>query len=202
MLVVLEGAPGASPGETMLEKEPVAEVAGFYFISERARAVGIGLAVGGLHVLRTVLAVAHIRVIAGIDVDGQSTGVVGELLRVGHVAVAEAAGVVVAHLSLVVGIVVVGQSDALDGVVLGIELAEDGYELVGNQLVADHLALVRPVVVVPMLHPEVAEVAATDVGVVDVGLALHAEPHGVGDLHRDEVLGGGCQIRQKNIRTE
>ena len=75
VLVVLEGAPGASPGETMLEKEPVAEVAGFYFISERARAVGIGL-------------------------------------------------------------------------------------------------------------------------------ALHAEPHGVGDLHRDEVLGGGCQIRQKNIRTE
>ena len=200
MLVVLEGAPGAAPGEAVLEEEPVAEVAGFYLISERARAVGIGLAVGGLYVLGAVLTVAHVGIIAGVDVDGEATGVIGELLRVGHVAVAEAAGVVVAHLSLVVGIVVVGQPDALDGVVVGVELAEDGNEFVGNELVADELALVRTVVVVPVEHTEVSEIGAGDMGILDVGLALHAEPDGVGDLQRDEVLCGGV-LRQKNKRT-
>ena len=201
MLVVLEGVPGAAPGEAMPEEETVAEVARLYFITERARAVGIGLAVGGLYVLRAVLAVAHVGIVAGIDVDGETPGVIGELLRVGHVAVAEAAGVVVAHLPLVVGIVVVGQSDALDGVVAGVELTEDGDELVGNQFVADELALVRLVVVVPVAHTDVSEVAAGDMGIVDVGLALHALPDGVGDLHRDEVLGGGCYVRQKDIRA-
>lgn len=50
VLVVLEGVPGAAPGEAMPEEEAVAEVARLYFITERARAVGIGLSVGGLYV--------------------------------------------------------------------------------------------------------------------------------------------------------
>jgi hypothetical protein len=58
----------------------------------------------------------------------------------------------------------------------------------------------RLIVVIPVEHTEVSQVGARDVRVLDVGLALHAEPDGVGDLHRDEVLGEG-DSGQKNKRT-
>ena len=177
MLVILHRAPGAAPGEAVFEEELVTEVAGFYLIAVVLGAVGVRLAVRGVDNLGAVLAVTDVRIIEGVDVDGEASGVIGELLRIGHVAVAKAAGVVVLHLSFVVGIVVVGQADALDGVVGVVELAEDGDELVGNQAVTDELALVGLVVVVPMEKLQVSEVGALDMRILVVGLALHPLPN-------------------------
>ena len=96
--------------------------------------------------------------------------------------ITETAGIVVAHLELVVGIVFIGQSHALDGVVGVVELAEDGDEFVGNQPVADQLALVGLLIVIPMEYPDIAEVIALDMGIFYIRFPLHLLPDGIGYL--------------------
>ena len=134
------------------------EVTFFYFVAIVGRAVGIGFPCGGLHDHPSLLVIAHVGVVEGVDVNGKSPGVIGQLLASVYLSVTEAAGIVVAHLALVVSIVLVGQPHALDGVVLSVKLLEDFQELVGNELVADEFAQVRTLVVIPVEHAEIAEV--------------------------------------------
>ena len=63
MLVILHGAPGAAPGEAVLEEEPMAEVAFLDLVAILFLAVGIGLGCGGLDDLRAVLGVADVGII-------------------------------------------------------------------------------------------------------------------------------------------
>ena len=60
-----------------------------------------------------------------------------ELAAALHGSVAEATGVVGTHRLLIAGVVVVDEADALDGVALGVEIAEDGHHVVGNGFVTD-----------------------------------------------------------------
>ena len=69
-----------------------------------------------------------------------------------------------------------------------VELTEDGKEFVGYQTVADEFALMGLFVVVPMEHTQVAQVAAADVGIGDVGLTLHLLPDAIGDGLRSKAL--------------
>ena len=141
MLVILHGAPSAAPSEAVLEEEAVEKITLYNLITILLAAVGIGTGRGRLDDLRAVLGVTDVGIIKGIDIDGETTGMIREMLGAGDGAITEATGVVVAHLELIVGIVLIGQADALDGVVGAIELAEDGEQLVGDELIAYQFAL-------------------------------------------------------------
>ena len=188
VLVVFLRAPGTTPAEAVLEEEAVAEVAFLYLVAIALAAVGIGFACGGFYYLTASFVVTDVGVVEGIDVDGETTCVVGQLLSARDGAITETAGVVGAHLALVVGIVVVGQTDALDGVVGLVELTEDGQQLGGYQTVTDEFALMGLIVVVPMEHPQVAQVAALDIGIGHVGLSLHLLPYAVGNRLSGETF--------------
>ena len=188
VLVVFLRAPGTTPAEAVLEEEAVAEVAFLYLVAIALAAVGIGLACGGFYYLTASFVVTDVGVVEGIDVDSETTGVVGQLLSTRDGAITETAGVVGAHLALVVGIVVVGQTDALDGVVGLVELTEDGQQLGGYQTVTDEFALMGLIVVVPMEHAQVAQVAALDIGIGHVGLSLHLLPYAVGNRLSGETF--------------
>ena len=181
VLVVFHGAPGAAPDEAVFDEQAVAEVAFIDLVAELLAAVGIGLAVGGFYDPAAILRMADIGIVERIDVDGEAAGVIGELLRTRDDTITEAAGVVVAHLTLIVGIILISQADALDRVVGLVQLTEDGEQLVGDQTVADDFSLMGLMVVVPMEHAQIAQVATADVGIVDIGLALHLLPDGIGD---------------------
>ena len=181
VLVVFHGAPGAAPDEAVFDEQTVAEVAFIDLVAELLAAVGIGLAVGGFNDPTAILRMADIGIVERIDVDGEAAGVIGERLRTRDGAITEPAGVVVAHLTLSVGIILISQADALDRVVGLVELAEDSEQLVGYQPIADDFSLMGLMVVVPMEHAQIAQVATADVGIVDIGLALHLLPDGIGD---------------------
>ena len=63
-----------------------------------------------------------------------------------------------------------------------VELAENRQQVVGNHLVADHLARMGLSVVVPVEQAQIAQVAPLDMRILMIGLALHELPHGVVDL--------------------
>ena len=151
-------------------------------ITEILLTIGIRHASGRLYDAVTVfLTITDIRVVQGVDVDGQAVGMLRQMLGVGHDTIVEAAGVVGAHLAFVVAIVVVGQGDLLDGITRLVELTEDREELGGNQLVADEFALMGASVVVIMAYAEIAQVGALDMGVGVIAAALHELPDAVGD---------------------
>ena len=116
VLIVLAVAPRSAPREAVLDEQTVEEIALLYLIGELTGAVGVGLRVGWHHLSGPVLARPDVGIVARIDVDGQSLGVLGKLGRAGNGPEIEAAGVVVAHGELVVGTVVVDETDALDGI--------------------------------------------------------------------------------------
>ena len=60
-------------------------------------------------------------------------------------------------------------------------LAENDDEFVGNELVADHFPDMRLFIVVPVEYAQIAQVAATDVGIGLVGLTLHLCPDRIWD---------------------
>ena len=74
MLIVLDGLPVATPLETMLYKESVAEVAFRNLILELLTAVNIGLACSRLYQECAILLAAHTGVIERIDVNSQEIG--------------------------------------------------------------------------------------------------------------------------------
>ena len=126
---------------------------------------------------------------------------VGQFLRVGYIPITETTGVVVAHLPFVIGIILVSQADALDGVVLCIEFTEDSQQFVGNEPVAHEFPPMGLLVIVPVEHLQVAEVAALHMGVGMPGPALHLRPDAVRDLMDREavrrILGLHAQRRAK-----
>ena len=199
MLVVLHGAPGAAPSEAMFDEELVAEIIGGDLVTEVFLAIDIRQARGGLDDAMTVfLTITDVRVVEGIDVDGQAVGMLRQVLGVGHDTIVEAAGVVGAHLALVVAIVVVGQGDLLDGITRLVELTEDREELGGNQFVADEFALMGASVVVIMAYAEIAQVGALDMGVGVIAAALHVLPDAVGDGLSGEPLRKGLALQAES----
>ena len=188
VLVVFHGAPGATPGEAMFDEQAVTEVAFFDLVAVLFATVGIRLGVGRFDDLTAVLTIADIGIVERVDVDGKTTGVIGKFLRTGDGAITETTGVVIAHLSLIVGIILISQTDMLDRVVGFVKLTEDGEQLVSYQTVAHKFALMGLLVVVPMEHTQIAQVATADVGIVYIRLALHLLPDGIGDGLGSEVL--------------
>ena len=85
-------------------------------------------------------------------------------------------------------IIVVGQTHALDGVVGGIQLAEDGEQLLGYEFVADELANMCAAFEVVVRNAQVAQVGAADIRVIVPSLALHGLPHAIGDSLRGKYL--------------
>ena len=80
VLVVFDCAPGATPAEAVLDEETVAGVGGVdegdWNFAVGGAVGGVGLAVGWLHL---AVVEVDVRVVEGIDVDGESLGVLGEL---------------------------------------------------------------------------------------------------------------------------
>ena len=68
------------------------------------------------------------------------------------------------------------------------ELAKDACHAVGNHFVANHLADVHLVVVIPVKGADMAQVVAANIGVLLVGFALHALPYAIGDGLCSETL--------------
>ena len=95
VLVILHGAPGTAPGKAVLQKEAVEEVALYDLITILFAPVDIGTARSGLYDLRAVLGVTNVRIIKGVDIDGEATGMIGEILGAGDGTIAETTGVVV-----------------------------------------------------------------------------------------------------------
>lgn len=71
------------------------EVALYDLITILFAAVGISLGRGRLDDLRAVLGVTDVRIIKGVDIDGEATGMIGEMLGAGDGTIAETTGVVV-----------------------------------------------------------------------------------------------------------
>ena len=182
MLVVFDSAPGAAPAEAVLDEEAVAGVGsvdeGNGKLAAGGAVGGVGLGIGWFHL---AVVEVDVGVVEGIDVDGESLGVLGELGGARDDAEVEAGGVVGCHAALVVAVVVVDEGDALDLVALFVELAEDAEEVVGNGLVADDFAELGLAVDVAMEHAKVAQGGTGNSAVLLVGLALHATEDGVGD---------------------
>ena len=81
---------------------------------------------------------------------------------------------------------------------LAVEFHEDSDELLGDETVADHLAMMRLSVVVPMHHPQVTEVAATNDIIGLKGLALHLLPDVVRNLLDGEPRRKILALRRTN----
>ena len=188
MLPVLHGAPGASPGEAVLEEETVEEVALHNLIGEGTGTVGIGNGSGRLYDATAIAPFTDVRVVEGIDVDSHPSGVLGELPGAGDATEAEAGGIVVAHRLFVDSLIIVDETDALDGVTLPIELAEDVEQILGNGLVAHHLAHMLSPLGVDMGEAQVAQLRSRHGTVAGIGTALHALEDGIGDGRRREGL--------------
>lgn len=70
MLVILHGAPGATPCETVLDEELITEIVGGDLIAEVLLAIDIRQTCGGLNYSMTIfLTVPNIRIVKWIDVD-------------------------------------------------------------------------------------------------------------------------------------
>ena len=74
MLKVLARSPVAAPLEAGLGEEAEAEVVVVYLVGEVPRAVAIFLSRGGLDEARAIVKISIIRIVKGVDVDGQPPG--------------------------------------------------------------------------------------------------------------------------------
>ena len=75
MLIVLAGVPVAAPGKSVFLKQAAAQVVFVDFIRERFAAVRVFFSGGRGHIDTVVPVVRDIRIVQGIDVDGQPVGV-------------------------------------------------------------------------------------------------------------------------------
>ena len=71
MLIVLTGGPVATPLEASFGEEFEAEILMVDLVREVPRTVGVGLACDGLDENSTVFKRLDVRVVEGVDVDGQ-----------------------------------------------------------------------------------------------------------------------------------
>ena len=89
MLVVLAGGPIAAPLEAGLSEELEAEVVVGDLVGEVPRAVAVRFACCGFNEERTITEGLDIGVVERVDVHGQSTGMLREVVGGSDVAVAE-----------------------------------------------------------------------------------------------------------------
>jgi hypothetical protein len=157
-------------------------------ITIRFLSIHIWLAVLGLNNDRSVFPIANVGIIKGVDVNGETSCMIREFLGVGHIPITETAGVIVFHLPFVVCIILISQANALNRVVVGIKLTEDGQQLIGYDLVAHQGALMRLLVIVPMQHFQISEVATLHMRIGMICLALHDGPYTVWDLLDRETV--------------
>ena len=127
MLEVLARFPVTAPLESVLGEEFIGQVVVVDFVGERFRPVTVFLGSGGLHLSGAVGLVLVIGIIQRVNVNGQSSCVLRQLLATGNVAIEETGGVVRPHLQFVIGIVFVGQFHLLDLVSLFVEGSEYDY---------------------------------------------------------------------------
>jgi hypothetical protein len=90
VLEVLARRPVASPLESFLDEELVAEVVVVYLVGEAFGAVAILHGCGGLHIASAVFAVFVVGVVEGVDVDSQSACVLREFAGAADGTIAEA----------------------------------------------------------------------------------------------------------------
>ena len=152
MLVVLEGTPRASPLETVLGEEAVAEVTLGNLILERLAAIDVWTSSRRLDEQGAVLPSFYAGVVEGIDVDCHSQRVIREFLTALNRTIAIARGVVSLHGALVVVVVVGDRTDALNGIFRFVEGFEDFAQVVRYLPVTDDDALLRLPLEVDMLH--------------------------------------------------
>ena len=124
----------------MLEEEAVKQIVRCYCIRCLFFSVLIGCCRSGLDNGFAVSKTLNKRIVERVDVNRQSSGVLGQDCGVRHLAKTEATGVVGSHRCLIVGIVVVNKRDEFDGIFCIVEFAEDVNEVCGNSLVADNLS--------------------------------------------------------------
>lgn len=187
MLIVLERAPVAAPGESVLSEETEAEVAVGDFVGVGSVAVYVRVSCLRLN-LRFPVARLDTGIIERIDVHGESHAVGGEFLRACHGAVAETGGVVGGHRRLVLSAIVVDEHHALDGVAGVVELAEDGHEIVGDAAVTDEFAELDMAVERAVKQAQVAQVGTRDAAVGGERFAVNALEGGVVYLVDGETL--------------
>ena len=69
-----------------------------------------------------------------------------------------------------------------------VQLAEYGQQLIGYQLVTNHLAHMGASFQIYMRNPQVAQVATLDVRIIVPGFALHGLPYAIGNSCRGKNL--------------
>ena len=193
MLVVLAAGPRTAPLESVLDEEPVAEVAFFYLVRPLLAAVSIFTGAGWLYEHRSVFPPFDIRVVERVDVDGHPQRMFRQFLGARNGAEVEAAGVVGLHRPLVVGIIVVNQLHAFDRVVVFIKFLKDFFQVVGDEFITNQLPDCYLAVGRMVRQPQVAQFRAGHRTILLVGFPLHPLEHGVADGVDGERLGVGRQ---------
>ena len=157
MLVVFHATPAATPTKTVRFERLFAKVVVIDFVRELLATVHI---IGGCG--RTDARAFNTGILQRIDVDSQAEGMLREPPRTGYGAVVEARTVVGLHGGLVGSVEVVHQSDTIDGISLCKQGPEDAEQVVGDGLVAHHLALLDATIEVVMIKGEVTELVKAD----------------------------------------
>lgn len=181
MLVVLKATPVASPREAVFREDFVGEIVVVDFVFEVAGAVGVAISLRRVNAQATVLEMLHVWVVKRVEVDGFSAAVVGERFRASYVSEVEARRVISCHRFFVVGIVVVDEHHAFYWVVGVVEFAENGKQVVGNRLVAHHLAEACLTVICAVEHLQIAQVGARRCAIGLPRLAIYALEESVTD---------------------
>lgn len=172
MLVVLHATPAATPTKTVRFERLFAKVVVVDFVGELFASVHI---IGGCG--RTDARAFDTGILQWVDVDSHTEGMLREPPRAGYGAVVEARTIVGLHGGLVGSVEVVHQSDTIDGISLCKQGPEDAEQVVGDGLVAHHLALLDVIVEVVIIEGEITEVVIAYVGLVLHRLALHPGSH-------------------------
>ena len=110
VLVILAMFPVATPSETFLLEEPVAEVALLDHISMVLAAVEIRSCGSWLYHFLAILQMLMIGIVESVDVDGKSSAMLRNDLSMRYEAEVEAGGVVIPHRLFIVCIPVVDKS--------------------------------------------------------------------------------------------
>ena len=176
VLVVLQGVPVASPSESVLHKQAVAEVAALQLVGRCLATIGIACAGSRLYDGHAAF-LPDAGIVERVDVYGHSQGVLGQPFAARHLAEAEAGGVVGRHRALVVSIIVIDECHALYGVAGFVETAEDVEQVRRYGFVAHQLTLLRMSVGIAMKHTEKAQVGTCHRASLRIALASHTTEH-------------------------
>lgn len=164
MLIILSGVPVAAPGKAVLGKEAVAKIIFIDFISKALTAVSINFAAGRGNIVAPVgvFAKDHVGVIVGVDVNGETISMFGEVGRAVHYPIVETGSIVVCHGSGIIPVVLVDQTDAFEAIVILVKLVENFHHILCDGLVADQLTVLHMTVEVNVLNAHIMQVLIRD----------------------------------------